>query len=111
MLTIFCRRWPIGLLASIHVLGAHATGHEQAMPAKLQYTSALEGYRSFADEPKQPWVETNEVVRRIGGWRTYAAERSAGTAEPGPDSGQSSPPAPERPEGSTNPHAGHGSRP
>jgi hypothetical protein len=110
MLTFFFRRWPLGLLACIQVFAAHATSHEQATQSSFQYRSALEGYRSFADESIPPWVETNEVVRKIGGWRAYAAERSTAT-EPLPDSGKRSPPASSRPEGSPKPHAGHGSKP
>ena len=110
MLTFFCRRWPLGLLACIQVLAAHAANHEPGTQSNLQYRSALEGYRSFADESIQPWVETNEVVRKIGGLRAYAAERSTAATEPRPDSGKAGSPASPRP-GSPTPHAGHGSKP
>ena len=111
MLTFFFRRWPLGLLACIQVFAANAASHEQATQSSLQYRSALEGYRSFADESIQPWVETNEVVRKIGGWRAYATERSTGPTEPRQDSNKGSPPVSPRADGSPKPHAGHGSKP
>ena len=111
MFTFVRRRWPFGLLACMQVLAAHAAGHEHAAQSNLQYRSELEGYRSFADEPIQPWVDSNEVVRKIGGWRTYAAERSTPPAEAKQDPAKTSPPAPARPASSPSPHAGHGSKP
>ena len=53
MLTFFRHRWPLGLLACTQALGVQAASLEQAITSKLQYRSALEGYRSFADESMQ----------------------------------------------------------
>lgn len=38
------------------------------------YRSAFQGYRPYADAEPAPWRESNELVGRIGGWRTYAKE-------------------------------------
>lgn len=60
-----------------------------AAPAQLSYTSPLNGYLAYADQPVQSWREANDTVGRIGGWRTYA--REARTAEPAKDAAPSSP--------------------
>ena len=44
-----------------------------AAPA-LQYRSALADYRKFDDQPVAPWVQVNDTVGQIGGWRVYAKE-------------------------------------
>ena len=112
MLIVFRPLWPFGLVACIQAISAHADSNEQATHSRLQFRSALEGYRHFADESVRPWVETNAVVREIGGWRAYAAERSATTAEPPDESAKGGSQAPSsRPEGGPDPHAGHRSRP
>lgn len=43
------------------------------------YRSAFEGYRAFAEQPLTPWRESNDVVKGVGGWKTYARE---GQGEP-----------------------------
>lgn len=42
--------------------------------ARLGYESAFEGYRPFGDQRLAPWRESNDVVRRVGGWQAYARE-------------------------------------
>jgi hypothetical protein len=46
---------------------------EATTPA-LDYQSPLSAYQGLADQPLQGWREANELVGRIGGWRTYAQE-------------------------------------
>ena len=46
----------------------------------LEHKSAFEGYRSFAAEEIQPWRQSNDAVRDIGGWRVYAREISGVSA-------------------------------
>lgn len=46
---------------------------EAATPA-LDYRSPLSDYQGLDDEPMHNWREANELVGRIGGWRTYAQE-------------------------------------
>ncbi|QPF74134.1 hypothetical protein G8A07_15240 [Roseateles sp. DAIF2] len=46
----------------------------QAPVPPLVYRSALGSYRPYADTTPSPWVESNERVGRIGGWRVYAKE-------------------------------------
>ncbi len=43
------------------------------VPAQ-DYRSPLEDYRAQADEPLQDWRAANDLVGRIGGWRTYSME-------------------------------------
>ena len=38
------------------------------------YRSALQGYRPYADTEPGSWIESNDRVGRIGGWRVYAKE-------------------------------------
>jgi hypothetical protein len=45
-----------------------------------QHCSSLARYRSHRDTAVIPWVEANETVARIGGWRSY--QREAGAAAP-----------------------------
>jgi len=63
-------------------------------PPDLTYRSALDGYRSFADDKPIPWREANDTVRGRGGWRAYAkeAQGSGDVAAPSTDA---------------DPHAGH----
>ena len=42
----------------------------------LQYRSWISHYETYSDPAVQPWREANDRVQRIGGWRTYAKERS-----------------------------------
>lgn len=46
---------------------------EAATPA-LNYQSPLKTYQGFSEQPLHDWREANELVGRIGGWRTYAQE-------------------------------------
>ena len=46
---------------------------EAATPA-LHYQSPLKAYQGFSEQPLHNWREANELVGRIGGWRTYAQE-------------------------------------
>lgn len=41
------------------------------------YRSAFQGYRPHADTEVGSWVEANDTVGRIGGWRVYAKEAAA----------------------------------
>lgn len=48
---------------------------DAAAPAPaLSYQSPLEHYQGWRDQPLESWREANELVGRIGGWRTYAQE-------------------------------------
>jgi len=51
-----------------------------ASNASGTYRSAFDGYRKFSDEPVAPWRQSNDTVRKIGGWRTYAREAQAGAS-------------------------------
>jgi hypothetical protein len=48
---------------------------DAAAPAPaLSYQSPLEHYQGWREQPIASWREANELVGRIGGWRTYAQE-------------------------------------
>lgn len=46
----------------------------QAATPAVHYQSPLKTYQGFSEQPLQDWREANELVGRIGGWRTYAQE-------------------------------------
>jgi hypothetical protein len=46
----------------------------QAAAPAVHYQSPLKTYQGFSEQPLQDWREANELVGRIGGWRTYAQE-------------------------------------
>lgn len=46
----------------------------QATTAALHYQSPLKAYQGFSEQSLHNWREANELVGRIGGWRTYAQE-------------------------------------
>lgn len=55
------------------------------------YRSALQGYRPYADAEPGSWIESNDLVGRIGGWRVYAKEARESQA---PTAGVSAPQEP-----------------
>ena len=83
-----------------------------AAPAVLEHRSAFEGYRPFAAEEVQPWRQSNDTVRDIGGWRVYAREISGANAPaaalpksgPAPAAPGPKPAGPPQPVGA---HGGH----
>jgi hypothetical protein len=46
----------------------------QARVPAVVYTSPMSSYRRLGEDKRVPWVEANENVTRIGGWRTYTRE-------------------------------------
>ena len=77
------------------------------VPVDLEYRSTCDGYQRFADEKVGPWIDANDTVGRIGGWRAYAREAGEADARgPAPAGApapvtRGSPPA-------ADPHSGHG---
>lgn len=53
-----------------------------SLPIKLQYSSAIAGYRAYTDQAVQSWYNANDRVGQIGGWRVYAKEAAMGEAVP-----------------------------
>ncbi len=87
-------RW-LAILPAAAALGAQAQTAPPPAPApQLSYRSAFEGYQAYKNDKPTPWVEANDTVGRIGGWRAYAKE--AAEAE-----------APASPAPAADPHAGH----
>jgi hypothetical protein len=71
----------------------------------LNYRSAFDGYRGFAQQPVVSWRGANDLVGRIGGWQAYAREGQGGAgSEP-----VKAPPAakPAAPAASAPPPTGH----
>lgn len=71
---------------------------------RLEYRSALRGYRPLADTPPGDWRALNEQVHRVGGWRTYL--RQAHAPEPAAPEAAAKPSAPAAPAAHD-----HGSKP
>jgi hypothetical protein len=104
------------LLAALCASALSQASGQSAPPASaasaptLGHRSAFEGYRPFAAEETQPWRQSNDTARDIGGWRAYAREmrapaaaRAAGASAP-----QGAAPAtPEAARPAADPHAGH----
>jgi hypothetical protein len=81
--------WTMALLAGSAIAQTPVEQKPLAPPAQLSYTSPLNGYQAYTDQPVQSWQEANDTVGRIGGWRTYA--REARTAAPAKETAPSSP--------------------
>ena len=79
-----------------------ADAAKPSLPSKLQYVSPLRAYKTYADQPVEPWREANHRVGRIGGWRAYAKEIQTG--EPAKEAPQDPAKAPAP---AADPHAGH----
>ena len=88
------------LLALVAGVGAAAAQTPAALGTAplvpLHYSSAINGYKSYADAPVQPWRDSNDRAASIGGWRAYAKEIQGGA--PAKDAAPTSSP---------DPHAGH----
>jgi len=77
-------RWLSLLAMSLWVTAAHTQVNPVAptIMGKAQVTkvtpvgfqSAFEGYKPYTDEKTGNWVEANDRVGKIGGWRVYAKE-------------------------------------
>ena len=76
------------------------------LPAQA-YKSSLSSYRRMTDEVPTDWVQMNESVAKIGGWRTYARE-SQGSAVPAHDPSLLSPTQIQPPSASQPPTESHG---
>ncbi|MBU4523824.1 MAG: hypothetical protein KUA37_04085 [Desulfomicrobium sp.] len=62
--------------------------------SSLRFESVFDGYQSYRHQSVAPWKESNERVREVGGWRSYARE----AAEPeGPEAPPRSDPDASRP--------------
>ncbi len=56
----------------------------------LSYRSVFTDYRAYSEQPVVSWVDANDTVGKIGGWRTYSREadsREAGLADDSPAPG------------------------
>lgn len=51
-----------------------------ASTPKPQHRSALADYKRHLDAPPAEWKASNQLVERIGGWRSYAREAAPGAA-------------------------------
>ncbi len=90
--------WTLALLATAAFAqpAADAEASKTALPTQLQYSSAIDGYQAYTDQPAQSWQQANDRVGQIGGWRAYAKEIKTGV----PASAQDAAPA-------NDPHSGH----
>jgi hypothetical protein len=67
-------------------------------PPSFSYSSVFDNYHGYQDQEVASWLEANETVGRIGGWRYYLEEASQ---DPHPIA---------QPE-ETHHHSGHGGKP
>lgn len=74
--------------------------NSEAVTPALHYNSPLKAYQRFSEPPLDDWRQANELVGRIGGWRTYAQEPWEQPAD-----NMAMPPAEPA---ATNPHSQHG---
>ncbi len=108
----FSLRWVVLSAASMALLTA-ASAQAQSAPSwststpTLQYRSALAQYRGFNDQPVTSWVEANDTVGKIGGWRVYAKE----ARQPEPAAGNAASTKPEPATGMPGSPMGHGGKP
>ncbi|MBP0625093.1 hypothetical protein [Cupriavidus consociatus] len=66
-----------GMMALLLAAGGAHSEPEHTSPkpvSELAYSSAFAAYKGYADQPVTSWREANDIVGRIGGWRTYAKE-------------------------------------
>lgn len=119
----FSLRWAVVAAAlPMALYFTAASAHAQSDPGgsaitpALQYRSALAQYRGFTDQPLTSWVEANDTVGKIGGWRVYAKEArepdaaagnaaSTATGQGGKDA------RPEPAKSMPGSHMGHGGKP
>jgi hypothetical protein len=76
--------WTQGVAVILALLaGAHANAQTVDKPVvppvsstwgSWRYTSPLEGYQRYADTGLSSWVQSNQTVQEIGGWKAYAKE-------------------------------------
>lgn len=76
-------RKALAALAIVPFVGAAAAQVNQEPvkakpPTVVQYTSPLNAFKGYVDEPVQAWREVNDRVERLGGWKAYAKEMQAG---------------------------------
>ncbi|WP_310627491.1 hypothetical protein [Limnohabitans sp.] len=71
-------------LACLHLSSAWAQPEinpEVSTPEKsveLIYQSSFQNYQRYSASTLQSWMQTNDTVKDIGGWRAYAKEITQG---------------------------------
>ncbi len=68
-------------------------------PPSLSYSSVFNNYHGYQDQEVASWLEANETVGRIGGWRYYLEEAFQ------------EPPHPVTQPEDARQHSGHGGKP
>ena len=51
-----------------------ATSPTDFVPPLLSYSSVFKNYHGYREEAAASWLEANDTVGRIGGWRAYLEE-------------------------------------
>jgi hypothetical protein len=54
----------------------------------LSYRSAFADYRAYSEQPVVSWIDANEQVGKIGGWRVYSKEAHQSDDAPAPVPGR-----------------------
>ena len=68
------------LLACVHLSSAWAQSDNKVKVStveksvELGYQSSFQNYQRYSASSVQPWKQSNDTVKDIGGWRAYAKE-------------------------------------
>ena len=72
------------LLACVHLSSAWANSDNKVKVStaeksvELGYQSSFQNYQRYSASTLQSWMQTNDTVKDIGGWRAYAKEITQG---------------------------------
>lgn len=90
----FPLRWfvPVALAAVMPMASAQTSSQPTTPDVKntassagtLSYRSAFADYRAYSEQPVVSWVDANEQVGKIGGWRVYSKEAHQSDDAPAP---------------------------
>jgi len=75
-----CLALSCAMLAGVAAAQANKEPVKNLSVVEVEYKSALSDFRPYNDQAIQSWVKANDLVGRIGGWRSYAKEVATGEA-------------------------------
>ena len=94
----FPLRWfvPVALAVVMPMAFAQSSSQPATPDAKnaasaagtLSYRSVFADYRAYSEQPVVSWVDANDTVGKIGGWRTYSREAGQADDSPAPGPGR-----------------------
>jgi len=86
---------PVGLTVVLPMAFAQPSSQPRTPDSKnaapssvtLSYKSAFVDYRAYSEQSVVSWIDANDKVAKIGGWRAYAKEASQPDGAPAPVTG------------------------